>query len=115
MSIRVIVITDCKIIDAGLKHPAKMTKLNSLDLSDSEIRDEGLMQLRPPANLESLDLVGTKVTYDGIAAIQAGLPKLKTAEISRPNTPGNLGYHGSTLHHSARHPQRLCHNSEPDS
>jgi len=52
-------------------------QLKRLSLATSGMTDAGLDHLAGLTNLEELNVTGTKVTADGIARLQAALPKCK--------------------------------------
>jgi hypothetical protein len=65
------------VTDAGLKHLAGLTNLESLDLHGLPVTDDGLKHLEGLQNLRSLDMTNTRVTPEGRAALKAKLPKLE--------------------------------------
>jgi hypothetical protein len=64
------------ITDAGVKQLRDMPRLRYIHLNDSQIGDEGLAALARLPNLEGLILQGNRITDAGVAHL-AGHPKLK--------------------------------------
>lgn len=64
------------VTDAGMDHVAKASTLVNLDLSESGVTDAGLAKLHGLENLTTLNVANTDITSDGVAAIQAAIPRL---------------------------------------
>ena len=68
--------------DAGLAHLAGLKSLDRLFLEDAKIGDAGLACVAGLANLELLSLDGTRITDAGLEQL-AGLSRLKTLSLRR--------------------------------
>ena len=56
--------------DDGLRHLAKLPKINDVALSDTAVSDAGLVHLGRLKNLKTISLKNTKVTDAGVAQLQ---------------------------------------------
>ena len=65
---------DTRITDAGLVHLRGLTRLEELSLDHTQITDAGLANLKGLRNLRILWLEESRVTHDGIASLRQSLP-----------------------------------------
>jgi hypothetical protein len=65
------------VTDAGLEQLAKLSQLQTLDLSDTDVTDAGLLRLHGLTQLRSLNVRNTKVAKAGMSKITAALPQLR--------------------------------------
>ncbi len=61
--------------DAGMKHVARMTALQALDVGGLSITDDGLEHLTALKNLKSLVVLRTKVTAPAVMKFKAAVPE----------------------------------------
>ncbi|WP_088253193.1 leucine-rich repeat domain-containing protein [Fimbriiglobus ruber] len=76
---------------AGMKHIAKLEKLEKLDFFNVNVSDAGARKLGPLKNLKDLDFLNTKVTKAGAEELHKLLPKcdvsVRTVSLEFPPLP----------------------------
>ena len=63
-----------QILDAGLEHLKRLTKLKYLILDKTRVPDAGLEHLKGLTNLKHLCLYNTQVAHAGVASFEKALP-----------------------------------------
>ena len=72
--LKALVLTDCRIGDAGLEKLSASLGLELIELSGTDVTDDGLKHLHRLVNLKQLDLTNTQVTAAGVAELKTALP-----------------------------------------
>jgi hypothetical protein len=76
--------------DDGLKHLARMHRLDSLFIADSRITGQGLAHLYPLKTVHIIRLTSAvPVSENALARLRTELPHLQTLEITQPQQPSN--------------------------
>ncbi len=69
--LKLLILCQTKITDAGLAHLKSLTNLQTLDLRRTKVSDAGLAHLKPLSNLQNLSLMETKVSDAGLAHLKS--------------------------------------------
>ena len=77
LSLRNLVITNCKLTDNGLASLTKLPELNQLALGSMPLSDAGVAQFADCPNLKHLGLTETRVTEAGVKKLSAAFPGCK--------------------------------------
>jgi len=80
-------VEDCPITDRGLKHIAKLERLEVLDVGDTKITNSGLACLLSLTHLRELELCHCKLKFSSFEGIIDRLPRLERLNLDIPHVP----------------------------